>query len=46
MIQSGINGWAKVEYDGKIGYVSEEYLTPVNTVKDQEEIYENYEKYI
>ena len=34
MIQSGINGWAKVEYDGKIGYVSEEYLTHVNTVKD------------
>ena len=34
MIQSGINGWAKVEYDGKIGYVTEEYLTPVNTIKD------------
>ena len=34
MIQKNINGWAKVEYDGKIGYVSEEYLTPVNTKKD------------
>ena len=34
MLQKGINGWAKIEYDGKIGYMTEEYLTPVNTKKD------------
>lgn len=34
MLQSGINGWAKVSYNDKVGYISEEYLTKVNTIKD------------
>ncbi|MCF0125830.1 MAG: SH3 domain-containing protein, partial [Clostridia bacterium] len=28
------NGFSKISYDGKIGYMSNEYLTPVNTKKD------------
>lgn len=34
VIQTGINGWAKVNYNGKEGYMSEAYLTQVNTKKD------------
>ena len=29
------NGWAKVKYDGKIGYVSAEYLTDPSEVKEE-----------
>ena len=34
VLQTGINGWAKVEVNGKNGYISEEYITKVNTKKD------------
>ena len=43
VLQTGINSltekdgnimWAKVEVNGKIGYISEEYITKVNTKKD------------
>ena len=34
VLQTGINGWAKVKYNDLEGYMSEDYLTPVNTVKD------------
>ena len=34
ILQTGINGWAKVEVNGKNGYISEEYITKVNTKKD------------
>ena len=35
MLQTGINnGWAKIEVDGQTGYISEEYITKVNTKKD------------
>lgn len=34
VLQTGINGWAKVEVNGKTGYISEEYITKVNTKKD------------
>ena len=34
VIQTGIKGWAKVKYNDLEGYMSEDYLTPVNTVKD------------
>lgn len=37
VLESNYNntGWAKIQTeDGKIGYFSEEYLTPVNTIKD------------
>ena len=34
VLQTGINGWAKVRYNGIVGYMSEDYLTPVNTKKD------------
>ena len=35
VLQTGINGWAKVKYNDLEGYMSEDYLTPVNTVKDK-----------
>ena len=34
MLQPNINGWAKVSWNGTVGYMSEQYLTPVNTIKD------------
>ena len=34
VLQTGINGWAKVEVNGKNGYISEEYITKLNTKKD------------
>ena len=34
VLQTGINGWAKVEVNGQNGYISEEYITQVNTKKD------------
>lgn len=35
VLQTGINnGWAKIEVDGQTGYISEEYITKVNTKKD------------
>lgn len=34
VLQTGINGWAKVQVDGQTGYISEEYITKVNTKKD------------
>lgn len=34
VLQRGINGWSRVRYNGIEGYMSENYLTPVNTVKD------------
>lgn len=34
VLQTGINGWSKVEVNGKNGYISEEYITKVNTKKD------------
>ena len=34
MLQTNINGWAKVSWNGTVGYMSEQYLTPVNTIKD------------
>lgn len=34
VLQRGINGWSKVNYNGIIGYMSEAYLTPVNNKKD------------
>ena len=34
VLETGINGWAKVRYNGLEGYMSEDYLTPVNTIKD------------
>ena len=34
MIKPGINGWAQVQYGDLIGYMSESFLTKVNTKKD------------
>ncbi len=34
VLQTGINGWAKAQVNGQIGYISEEYITKVNTKKD------------
>ena len=34
VLESNINGWAKVDYNGVIGYMSEAFLTPVNKKKD------------
>lgn len=34
MLQTGINGWAKVSCNGQIGYMSEQYLTKVNAITD------------
>lgn len=34
VLQTGINGWAKVQVNGQTGYISEEYITKVNTKKD------------
>ena len=34
VLQTGINGFSEVEVDGLTGYVSEQYLTKVNTKKD------------
>ena len=34
VLKSNINGWAKVDYNGVIGYMSEAFLTPVNKKKD------------
>lgn len=34
MIKPGINGWAQVQYGDLIGYMSEAFLTKVNTKKD------------
>ena len=35
MLQTGINGWAKVSWNGITGYMSEQYLSPVNTKLDE-----------
>ena len=34
VLQIDTNGWAKVEVDGLIGYVSSQYITKVNTIED------------
>ncbi len=34
ILQTGINGWTKVSYQGIVGYMAEQYVTPVNLKKD------------
>ena len=35
VLETGINGWAKIETDDEIiGYISEQYITKVNAIKD------------
>ena len=35
VLQTGISGWAKVQVNGLTGYISEDYITKVNTIKDE-----------
>lgn len=34
MLQENVNGFGKISYNGKVGYMTMEYLTKVNTKKD------------
>ena len=34
VLQTGINGWAKIQVNDLTGYISEQYITKVNTIED------------
>lgn len=46
MIQSNINGFGKISCDGTIGYMSMDYLTKINKVKDNYYIPNSGKKYL
>ena len=46
MLQANVNGFGKISVDGKVGYMSMQYLTKVNTIKDVYEIPTQGTKYL